>query len=224
MSRARQAIIAAALHENDPAKVLERANTSIMLQEMRMVTAICGYIDPRTLEVVYATAGHPAPVLARPGLPSEFLPHDGIPLGILRNATYRTFVAHPFDGALLVLYTDGVIEHKRNVIDGLDRLLEASRLSVLAENPALAIQRYVFQDSIPTDDVAILTVKFSEAARGERGAAVVAGLQVSRTELPSTSPRSRIAPSEQPSTQPQRDTLEDLGLEHVLREILRSRC
>jgi hypothetical protein len=130
MSRARQAIIAAALHENDPARVLERANAAILLQESRMVTAICGYIDPATLEIVYATAGHPPPILARPNLPSITLPYDGLPLGIIANATYRTFVATASDGAVMVLYTDGVIEHKRDLIQGTARLLEVTRLAI----------------------------------------------------------------------------------------------
>jgi len=163
MSRTRQSIIAAALHENDPGKVLERANESMLLQDTRMVTAICGYVDPETLEVVYATAGHPAPVLAVPGQSPAFLPYKGIPLGVIEGATYRTFMAHAFDGAVLVLYTDGVIEHKRNLFEGEARLLEAARLSVGQENPALAIQQYVFDASPPTDDVAILTVTFKKS-------------------------------------------------------------
>jgi CHASE3 domain sensor protein len=135
MSRARQAIIAAALHENDPAKVLERANASIYLQHSRMVTAICGYIDPQSLEITYATAGHPPPILARPNEPSRYLQHDGIPLGILPEASYRTFVTHAFNGAVLVLYTDGVIEHTRNIIEGEQQLLEAASFAVSEKDP-----------------------------------------------------------------------------------------
>ena len=162
MSRARQAIVAAALHEDDPAKVLERANASIILQSAHMVTAICGYIDTKTLEVVYATAGHPPPVLARPDHASQFLPHAGIPLGIMQGATYRTFVARVFDGAMIVLYTDGVTEHKRNLLQGEARLLEAARLAVLEENPALAIRNHIFASAAPIDDVAILTLSFKD--------------------------------------------------------------
>jgi serine phosphatase RsbU (regulator of sigma subunit) len=189
MSRARQAIIAAALHENDPAKVLERANESILLQDPRMVTAICGYIDPRTLEVVYATAGHPSPILARPNRPAVFLPHDGIPLGIVPNATYRTFVERASDGDVMILYTDGVIEHKRDIIDGEARLLAAARAAVLDENPAIAIRQQIFQRNVPKDDVAILTVKFKAATDELEGAASISGLQSNRLELPATRER-----------------------------------
>lgn len=184
MSRARQAIIAAALHENDPAKVLERANDAILLQEARMVTAICGYIDPSTLDVVYATAGHPAPILARAGQSSVFLPQEGLPLGILPDATYRTFVATASEGAVMVLYTDGVIEHKRDVIRGEERLLEATRLAVLEDDPAAAIHRYVFESSAPADDVAILTFRFKGTPGTRTSIASIGAMQHNRWEVP----------------------------------------
>jgi serine phosphatase RsbU (regulator of sigma subunit) len=182
MSRARQAIIAAALHENDPAKVLERANEAILLQESRMVTAICGYIDPATLEIVYATAGHPPPILARPDKPSIFLAYDGLPLGIISKATYRTFLATASDGAVMVLYTDGVIEHKRDIIQGSARLLEVTRLAVDEDDPARAIQRQIFADVSPTDDVAILTIRFKTPG-GTARVASIGALQFNRLEV-----------------------------------------
>jgi CHASE3 domain sensor protein len=170
MSRARQAIVAAALHENDPAQVLVRANAAIMLQGSPMVTAICGYIDPLSFAITYATAGHPPPILAHPGVAAVLLAHDGVPLGIEAAATYTTFTATAGAGAVLVLYTDGVIEFERDVIGGEARLLDAARLAVAAADPASAIERTIFAAHPPTDDVAILTVTFApvnDPAAGE---------------------------------------------------------
>jgi serine phosphatase RsbU (regulator of sigma subunit) len=183
MSRARQAIIAAALHENDPGKVLGRANDAILLQDARMVTAICGYIDPTTFEVTYATAGHPPPILARAGSPAAFLPHAGIPLGILASESYPTFVATAADGAVMVLYTDGVIEHKRDIVVGETRLLEAVSRAVHDEDPALTIQRLIFAGEPPTDDVAILTVTF-RTPPGAPAVASIGALQLNRLTVP----------------------------------------
>ncbi len=160
MNRARQAIVSAALHDDDPATVLERANRSLLLQNSRMVTAICGYIDPRTREIVYATAGHPPPVMARPNERAAFLPHEGLPLGIVPDAAYATFRTQAPPGGMLVLYTDGVLEHKRDIVAGQNRLLEAAARAVGGADPALAIQRHVFSEAEPTDDVAILVVSF----------------------------------------------------------------
>jgi serine phosphatase RsbU (regulator of sigma subunit) len=163
MSRARQAIISNALNERDPALVLHRANETLMLQEPKMVTAICGYIDPRSLEIHYATAGHPPPVLAFPDREPYFLEHDGMPLGILPDVQYGSFTTTAQPGALLVLYTDGVIEHKRDLFDGERRLLEAARTVVAqgSSDPASSVRHEIFAENAPTDDVAIMTVSFN---------------------------------------------------------------
>ncbi len=167
MSRARQAIISSALHEHDPAIVLSRANETLMLQEPKMVTAICGYIEPESLVIRYATAGHPPPVLALPGGEPFFLDHDGMPLGILPDVHYRSFDVRAQPGALLVLYTDGVIEHKRDIAEGERRLLEAARRAQTegSNDPALAVRQAIFADKAPDDDVAIMTVKFTTGER-----------------------------------------------------------
>lgn len=163
MSRARQAIISGALHETDPAVVLSRANETLLLQEPKMVTAVCGYIDPLTFEILYATAGHPPPILAFSDGEPFFLEHDGMPLGIMADAKFGSFAVRAREGALLVLYTDGVIEHKRDIIDGERRLLEAARIAALerSADPALSVRVAIFADKLPVDDVAIMTVSFS---------------------------------------------------------------
>lgn len=163
MSRARQAIISSALHETDPAVVLSKANESLMLQEPKMVTAVCGYIEPQSLRIDYATAGHPPPILVFADKEPSFLQHDGLPLGILPGVRYESFTAYASAGALLVLYTDGVIEHKRDLIDGERRLLDAARLVMAqhAADPAAGVRRAIFGDNAPDDDVAIMTVSFA---------------------------------------------------------------
>jgi serine phosphatase RsbU (regulator of sigma subunit) len=171
MSHARQAIVAAALSDSDPASVLSTANRSILLQDGTMVTAVCGFLDPVTREIVYATAGHPPPILVQNGV-AAFLEHEGVPLGIVAGNEYRTFTAHALAGALLVLYTDGVTEGHHDVLAGEARLLEAARLAAGEDDPAAAIERRVFADAAPTDDVAILTLAFAPApAASAAGAA-----------------------------------------------------
>ncbi len=184
MSRARQAIIAGALHEFNPAAVLSKANETLMLQEAKMVTAICGYINPQTLEIHYATAGHPPPVLAFRDREPYFLEHDGMPLGILPNVTYEAFTVRASAGALLILYTDGVIEHKRDLIDGERRLLEAARAAARdgASDPALSVRRAIFADKAPDDDVAIMTVTF--AGNDRAGSATINSFAGNRITVP----------------------------------------
>jgi serine phosphatase RsbU (regulator of sigma subunit)/CHASE3 domain sensor protein len=188
MSRARQAIISNALHEADPAAVLRKANQTLMLQEPKMVTAICGYIEPKTLAIRYATAGHPPPVLAVPGREPFFLEHDGVPLGILSSATFGSFSVQASSGALLVLYTDGVIEHKRDLLDGERRLLDAARSAVdqHALDPASSVRSAIFGDEPPDDDVAIMTVSF--AVNDRKSAATVNALGSNRLTVRAADP------------------------------------
>ncbi|HEY0396731.1 MAG TPA: SpoIIE family protein phosphatase, partial [Candidatus Elarobacter sp.] len=84
MGEVRQAFRAAALNPNSPSLVLERANTIVnMRANPVMVTAMFGIVDPREGTVTYASAGHPAPVLALPCGSVQVLPKDGVPLGFV---------------------------------------------------------------------------------------------------------------------------------------------
>lgn len=167
MNRARQAIVASAPFEVDPACVLARANASILLQEPCMVTAVCGFIEPETFAVAYATAGHPSPIVCASGIGSTVLPHAGIPLGIFPDVTYGVFHTVIPDGGLLVLYTDGVIEHGRDIVAGEQRLLDASRSAIGQTDPARALQHAIFGSQSPVDDIAILAISF-DRKRHER--------------------------------------------------------
>jgi len=161
MGEVRQAFRAAALNPNSPSLVLERANTIVnMRANPVMVTAMFGIVDPHDGTVTYASAGHPAPLLALPCGVVSMLPKDGVPLGIVDavGATDWTFTLPP--GALFTVYTDGLIEYSRDVIEGEERLLAAAREGVVHVDaePARALLRRIFADRENTDDVATLTV------------------------------------------------------------------
>jgi serine phosphatase RsbU (regulator of sigma subunit)/anti-sigma regulatory factor (Ser/Thr protein kinase) len=161
MGEVRQAFRAAALNPNSPSLVLERANTIVnMRTNPVMVTAMFGIVDPREGTITYASAGHPAPVLALPCGTVQVLPKDGVPLGIVDqiDATDWTFTLPP--GALFAVYTDGLIEYSRDVLAGERRLIEAVREGVAHHDaePARALVQRVFAHTANTDDVATLTV------------------------------------------------------------------
>ncbi len=161
MGEVRQAFRAAALNPNSPSLVLERANTIVnMRADPVMVTATFGIVDPQDATITYASAGHPAPVLALPGGSVQLLPKDGVPLGIVDriDATDWTFTLPP--GATFALYTDGLIEYSRDVVEGERKLLEAVREGIgrTESEPARALLRRVFAANENTDDVAMLTI------------------------------------------------------------------
>jgi serine phosphatase RsbU (regulator of sigma subunit) len=163
MNRSRHALISAALREPDPARVLAHVNDELFREDAPMVTVVTGFADSNTYEIVYSSAGHPPPVLLEPGHPPRLLQIGGPPLSVVAVAEYSTYRIRTVPGALLVLYTDGAVEHSKNILDG-----EALLLSVaasLAERgstaPASFIHDEIFRGRSVGDDVAILTIGFS---------------------------------------------------------------
>lgn len=166
MSRARQAIIAAALQDSDPGSVLARANEILLMHDTKFATAICGYVDPGTLEVTYATAGHPPAILVDRHGVARLLQYDGLPLGIEHGSFYPTFRLRADHDSLLVLYTDGLVEYDHDLLEGERRMLEAAKNIALQRvaDPAGAIEDAIFKDHKPLDDVAILTIAFRDCS------------------------------------------------------------
>ena len=166
MGEVRQAFRAAALNPNSPSLVLERANTIVnMRANPVMVTAMFGIVDPSEGTVTYASAGHPAPVLALPGGSVQLLPKDGVPLGILDQVGASDWTFSLPAGALFAAYTDGLIEYSHDVLEGERRLLEAVREIVRAADaePARSLVQRIFEARENTDDVATLTVAAADA-------------------------------------------------------------
>jgi len=112
-------------------------------------------IDPDRTCVDYALAGHPPPLLAHAGghewLSGATTPPIGVPATRIRRSQ-----ALPA-GALLVLYTDGLIEHAGRTVDqGLDQL--AATLSPGDDLPLLATHLIDELATPPADDVALVVL------------------------------------------------------------------
>lgn len=168
MNKARQLLIRYALLDATPSGVLERVNFDLVRTKSPLITAICGVIDMRTREYVYSCAGHPPPLLVEPGGHAKLLDFGSLPLGVAVKAGYRTNRVELMPGAMLVLYTDGLIEYSHDLAQGEATLLEAAEAAagIPVADPAAAIRDRVFRDQKVGDDVAILTVRLSENSVG----------------------------------------------------------
>ena len=168
MGRARQALLASALWGGNPSTTMAHANTSLILQDCPLVTALCGFIDLHTREVTYTTAGHPPPVLAdSSGV--RFLQHGGLPLGASTSSKYTTFRTFLAGGSLFALYTDGLLEYNRDVSNAERRVLDAVAL-IAAESSdsidaARKLREIVLDGQRASDDIAILTMRFPPVLR-----------------------------------------------------------
>ncbi len=160
MSRVRQAIVALASVEHDPAVILEKANRVLRVQGENMVTALCGIIDATTGRIIYASAGHPPSlILTRDGAIRE-LTGDSPPLGIADHIGVTTVTEQLHVGDRLICYTDGIIENDRNLLEGERRLREVLRrlTPFEAQESATAVRERILGGKRGRDDVAILVI------------------------------------------------------------------
>jgi serine phosphatase RsbU (regulator of sigma subunit) len=167
MNKARQLLIGSALLDAAPDSVLAHVNLSLLRGHSPIITAVVAVIDMQTHEFAYATAGHPPPVLFEPAHGARLLDFGALPLGVAAKTEYRTNRVQTVPGAMIVLYTDGVIEHSRDLAEGEAALLEA--VEAAAQQPevdaAKAIRDSIFSRTKVADDVAILTARFAAEMR-----------------------------------------------------------
>lgn len=162
MNRARHSFVSSAVLATDPASILAHANGDLMAQKTSMVTAIAGFADYRNFEFVLAIAGHPPPLLIEPGRAPRWLECGGLPLAVSAAYAYQTQRVQSVPGAILVLYTDGAIEHSRDAIEGERIFVQAAFQAMQSpdEPTAAIIYDTIFRDRAVNDDVAILTIGF----------------------------------------------------------------
>ncbi len=126
-----------------------------------LATAVYAVYDPSTRRCLLARAGHLPPLLLTPGPEGGWrskvldLP-SGAPLGV-GGVQFEAVELEIEDGAVLVLYTDGLIENRgEDITDGIDRLRDL----LCARTPAPAL-----------DDVcdAVIATRASSGSRGRPG-------------------------------------------------------
>ncbi|WP_238581094.1 PP2C family protein-serine/threonine phosphatase [Streptomonospora alba] len=126
MSQLRSVLRAAALEEGTrPDRVTARLDAYVDTYLPESMATMCYAVyDPGADELVYANAGHVPPMLLRGDGTCERL--DAVvdpPLGCSMGGEHRTARVAARRGDMLVCYTDGVVEQRRESLDtGLGRL------------------------------------------------------------------------------------------------------
>ncbi|MEU4468150.1 SpoIIE family protein phosphatase [Streptomyces sp. NPDC024017] len=165
MGQLRSALSAASRVAAGPAQALDvLGRYAHVIDGAESATAVTTFIDCDRQVLTYSSAGHPPPVLVHADGRTEFLdqatdtPLDARPDPIPRPQAETTFSP----GATLVLYTDGLIERRREDIDtGLDRLAHSLRehrdqdLETLADTVLLEL----LPPGGATDDTALIIVR-----------------------------------------------------------------
>lgn len=160
MGRLRSALRAYALECDRPADVLTRLDNKVHHFEAgNLATVLYAMINPERSLIHVSLAGHLPPVLATPGQPAELpsLPVDP-PLGTGRPQPRRDSVVDFPPGAVLVCYTDGLVERRDEPIDNGFGRLRATVRPGPAEKLCAQVMS-AFRVVQPTDDIALLTIR-----------------------------------------------------------------
>ena len=154
-------------------RVLSRDNESCMF-----VTAWCGFLDLRTRELTFASAGHNAALVrSESAAVRELYPPRGVVMGATQDASYHDAHVTLDVGDVLYVYTDGVTEAAS--VDAKlyseQRLIAALRDSQCASPEG--VTRFIsetlrrFSAGTPqSDDITMLAVQFATQPPRESGA------------------------------------------------------
>ena len=158
MGQLRQALRTYAGEGDPPGVVAERLAGLVRTFERReMVTLAYLQLSQGARELSYVSAGHPPPLVIEDGQARFLEKARGAPLGATAHARYDEVTEHLAADALVVLYTDGLVERRGRPLDeGFEQL---TRVALGAgDDPdqicAALIDQLVHEDS--TDDVAVM--------------------------------------------------------------------
>ena len=150
----------------EPADFLAAANEVICseIASGKFISMSYVVVDGSSGKVAGASAGHPAPRIVLPDGSTRGLEAHGLVLGIDGGQEYPESYADLPPGASLVLYTDGVVEARRNGElygdDRLDSLLsDRHELSARALAAAVAENAREFAGGDLSDDLAVVVIR-----------------------------------------------------------------
>jgi putative methionine-R-sulfoxide reductase with GAF domain len=161
MGRVRSALRAYALITDDPAQALAMLDRKVQHFEAgSLTTALYAMISPDRQTVRLCSAGHLQPVLAVPDRPTALVDVPvGAPLGVAHHRGGRRVLSIDLPrGALLLGYTDGLVERRTEIIDvGIKALLDIVEATA-PETVCHAVMARL-APARPADDIAVLAVR-----------------------------------------------------------------
>ncbi|HEY2305516.1 MAG TPA: GAF domain-containing SpoIIE family protein phosphatase [Streptosporangiaceae bacterium] len=161
MGRMRSALRAYAMETMDPAEVLGRLDRKMQhFEPGALATVLYAVLDPALDRAYLSSAGHLAPVTAVPGEAGELAEiAPGLMIGVDPRARRRVSTVKIAPGAVLCLYTDGLVERRQYPLDeGLARLCGA----VTAQPPeqvCASVMGALVGSTPARDDIALVALR-----------------------------------------------------------------
>jgi serine phosphatase RsbU (regulator of sigma subunit) len=162
----RHTIRAVSMRERDPSRVLRQVNRQILRGRAdRFCTAAVGRLQANGdgIRLTVSSAGHPAPLVYRPGNSVQSTDCEGTLLGVFGELDLVDRSVDLSPGDAVVLYTDGVVERFERAGRGGD----AHLVSLLWESngeDAIGIADRIYRDAAMAggstkDDLAVLVIR-----------------------------------------------------------------
>ncbi|MGW6461687.1 SpoIIE family protein phosphatase [Streptomyces sp. NPDC055078] len=167
MGQLRSALRAFALSGHDPQEVMSGTNRLLIDLDPGQFASCCYIVlDPATGLTRAVRAGHPQPLLYHPDGSTDILAlAGGVVLGVDASAVYPVTELLLEPGAVLALYTDGLVERPGSDIDlGVERLrgtLAECGASPLAETADRLIREAGAATDRPDDIALLLATRWS---------------------------------------------------------------
>lgn len=169
MGRLRAATAALASHlDPDPAQLLDAVDRFAKGPDgTSFATAVCVIVEPSTGQLTYSSAGHPPVLVISPhGVVQHLDGAQSPPLCalIVKARPRATVTLEP--GSLVIMYSDGLVERRRERLDDGIARLEHAALGCL-DKPIAEIADRLVSDmaafSPPSDDVVIACFRYTPA-------------------------------------------------------------
>ncbi len=168
----RETVRAYALHNRSPRHILRLTNEALIHRHGhgQFITLVFVLLDPATGKLKYSLAGHPPPVRVSSSGVGVTRWKPCPPLGVFADAHYLTGRSTLDQDTMLVFYTDGITEARRDgILFGEDRLTAV--LSALAKERPDALARRVLEEVTDyargdlRDDAAVLAFRLARGTR-----------------------------------------------------------
>jgi serine phosphatase RsbU (regulator of sigma subunit) len=152
-----------AMSGTDPGRLMACLNQLLdATVQPALGSAVCCRYRPATRTLVWAQAGHPAPLLFRDGTGRVLPPPDGVLLGATSGAVYGQAEVTLEQGDLLLLHTDGLVP-RRDGEATVQRLLDLAPRFGEARTAQECVRTVVeeFGERERTDDACVLVARVS---------------------------------------------------------------
>jgi phosphoserine phosphatase RsbU/P len=124
-------------------------------------------VDPTREHLRLSCAGHPAPVMAVPDAPARLIElHADPPVGVGVSPERHSRTVDLPGGAVLVFYTDGLVERRGELIDVRINQLRDVVTATDPETVCFDVMAKLIGTETPSDDIAVVAIRRTDGLDG----------------------------------------------------------